>query len=143
MGADRVLDYNREDFSKIPEKWDVVFETVNKIPVGTIARLVKKDGILIQGAAIIKESLHGWRVSITQKCRVISGTNTPKRSDMDTLRQLMESGAIKAVIDRVYPLEQMTEVHRYVDTGRKKGNVVNLLLHRSTFQSKKNSFIYY
>jgi NADPH:quinone reductase-like Zn-dependent oxidoreductase len=124
LGADHVLDYTREDFSEIDKKWDVIFETVNKIPVGTLARLVKKGGTLILGSAMIKEMLRGQWISMTSKCRVIMGTNKPTRTDMDTLRQLMESGAIKPVIDRVYPMEKIVEAHRYVDAGRKKGNVV-------------------
>jgi NADPH:quinone reductase-like Zn-dependent oxidoreductase len=124
LGADHVIDYTREDFSKINEQWDVVFETVNKITVGTIARLVKKGGFLILGSALIKEMLQGQWISLTRKCRIIMGTNKPTRSDMEILRQLMISGSIKPVIDRVYPLEQLVDAHRYVDTGRKKGNVV-------------------
>jgi NADPH:quinone reductase-like Zn-dependent oxidoreductase len=124
LGADHVLDYTREDFSKINEQWDVVFETVNKIPVGTIARLVKKGGFLILGSALIKEMLQGQWISLTRKCRIIMGTNKPTRSDMEILKQLMISGSIKPVIDRVYPMEKIVEAHRYVDAGRKKGNVV-------------------
>jgi len=124
LGADHVLDYTRVDFLTVTEKWDVIFETVNKIRVGTIARLVKKDGILILGSALIKEMLHGAWLSMTRRCKVIMGTNKPTYADMEILRQLMESGTIKPVIDRIYPLEQMIEAHRYVDSGRKKGNVV-------------------
>ncbi|GAO29944.1 NAD(P)-dependent alcohol dehydrogenase [Geofilum rubicundum] len=124
LGADHVLDYTRGDFSGIKKRWDVVFETVNKIPVGTVARLVKKGGVLILGAAIIKEAIQGLWVSMTRKCRVMAGTHTPTRADMETLGQLMETGAIQPVIDRVYPLEQIVEAHRYVDAGHKKGNVV-------------------
>ncbi|ASB49158.1 NAD(P)-dependent alcohol dehydrogenase [Alkalitalea saponilacus] len=124
MGADQVLDYTCEDLSKIDKKWDVVFETVNKISIGTIARLVKKGGVLILGSALIKEMMQGLWMSMTKKFRIIMGTNKPTFADMDTLRQLMESGAIKPVIDRVYSLDEMVEAHRYVDSGRKKGNVV-------------------
>jgi NADPH:quinone reductase-like Zn-dependent oxidoreductase len=124
LGADHVLDYTRVDFSTVSEKWEVIFETVNKIPVGTIARLVKKGGTLILGAAIIKEAIQGMWVSMTRKCKVIAGTHTPTSADMHSLGQLMESGAIQPVIDRVYSLDQMAEAHRYVDAGHKKGNVV-------------------
>jgi NADPH:quinone reductase-like Zn-dependent oxidoreductase len=124
LGAYQVLDYNSVDFSTISEKWDVVFETVNKIPVGKIARLVKEGGVLILGAAIIKASIHGLWIAMTSKCRVITGTHTLTRTDMEKLRHLMESGVIQPVIDRVYPFEQMVEAHRYVDAGHKKGNVV-------------------
>ncbi len=124
LGAVHVLDYTSTDFSAITEKWDVVFETVNQVTVGTMARLVKKGGILILGAAMIKEAFHAGWLSLTRKCRVIAGTHTPTSADMNALRLLMEAGAIQPVIDRVYALEQMAEAHRYVDAGHKKGNVV-------------------
>lgn len=124
LGADHVMDYTRVDFSTVSEKWEVIFETVNKIPVGTIARLVKKEGILILGAALIMEAFPALWLNLTRKCRVMAGTHTPTSADMEAISQLMASGAIQPVIDGVYPLEQTAEAHRYVDAGHKKGNVV-------------------
>jgi NADPH:quinone reductase-like Zn-dependent oxidoreductase len=124
LGADHLMDYTKVDFSTVSQRWHVIFETVNKIPVGTIARLVERGGILILGAAIIKEAIQGMWVSMTRKCKVIGGTHTPTSADMDALRQLMESRVIQPVFDRVYPLEQIAEAHRLVDSGHKKGNVV-------------------
>lgn len=124
LGADQVLDYAREDFSQMQAQWDVVFETVNKIRVSTAARLVRKGGTLILGSALIKEMLQGQWIAMTRKCKVLMGSHAPTRADMETLRQLMETKALRPVIDRIYPLEDIVEAHRYVDSGRKKGNVV-------------------
>ena len=131
LGADRVLDYTLNDFNAVTEEWDVIFETVNKIPVRKIARRVKKGGTLILGAAIIKEMLQGQWISMTRKCKVLMGTHAPTPDDMNALKQLMIAGELKPVIDRIYPLENTAEAHRYVDTGRKKGNVVIVVDHAS------------
>lgn len=124
LGADHVLDYTKEDFSKINKKWDIIFETVGKIPVPIIARLVKEGGILILGSALLKGMIQGKWISYTRKCRVIMGSPKATRKQLDQLRELMETGAIQPVIDKTYTLDQMAKAHQYVDTGHKKGNVV-------------------
>lgn len=124
LGAHHVLDYTKEDFSKINEKWDIIFETVGKIPVHLIARLVKEGGSLILGSALLKGMIQGKWISWTRKCRVIMGSAKATRKQLDQLRELMETGAIQPVIDKTYTLDQMAKAHQYVDTGHKKGNVV-------------------
>jgi NADPH:quinone reductase-like Zn-dependent oxidoreductase len=102
LGADKVIDYTKEDFTKKGQIYDVVFDAVGKISSS-------------QGKDLLKEN--GSYLSIQ------TATNE-KIENLITLKELIEAGKIIAVIDRRYPLEQVAEAHRYVETGRKKGNVV-------------------
>jgi NADPH:quinone reductase-like Zn-dependent oxidoreductase len=105
LGADRVIDYTAEDFAQHQGEYDVVFDAVHKMP-GDYKRLLKEGGTYLN---------------------IDSSSDKIKKKDMPHLLQelgeLAEAGKVKAVIDRNYPLEQIVEAHRYVDTGRKKGNV--------------------
>ncbi|TVQ18309.1 MAG: NAD(P)-dependent alcohol dehydrogenase [Bacteroidetes bacterium] len=124
LGADRVIDYTKEDVSRLPETWDVIFETVDKISTFQLARIVKKGGTLILGSAMLKGMLQGAWISMSGKAKVLMGSHKTTASDMIIFLDLLASGAIKPLIDRVYPLEEIVEAHRYVDAGHKKGNVV-------------------
>lgn len=104
LGADKVVDYTREDFTGTRERYDVVFDAVGRTTKSAGRKVLAKDGqyITVEGQGVAKE--------------------LPE--DLLLLKDLYESGKIKAVIDRRYPLERMAEAHAYVDGGRKKGNVV-------------------
>jgi NADPH:quinone reductase-like Zn-dependent oxidoreductase len=124
LGADHVVDYTKTDFSTIGQRFDVVYETVNKAPVASCAAVLKKGGILILGAAMLGETLQGAWLAMTRGIRMIAEPVNPKAEHIALLRQMAEAGNLKAVIDRQYPLEQIAEAHRYVEQGHKKGNVV-------------------
>jgi NADPH:quinone reductase-like Zn-dependent oxidoreductase len=102
LGADQVIDYTKEDFTKNGQIYDVVFDAVGKISAS-------------QSNSVLKET--GFYLSIHT-------TTSENTKNLITLKELVEAGRIKSVIDRRYPLEQTAEAHRYVETGRKKGNVV-------------------
>ena len=102
LGADKVIDYTKEDFTKSGETYDIIFDAVHKASRSRSKRSLKKKGIFL--------SAHD--------------SSTVKSEDLIFLRELIEAGRIKTVIDRRYPLEQMAEAHRYVDKGHKKGNVI-------------------
>ncbi len=111
LGADRVIDYTQEDFSQSSETYDVIFDAVDKFQ-GDYRRALKKTGIYLN---------------------VDASSDKIKTKDIPfllrELKELIEAGRLKAVIDRHYPLEQIVEAHRYVDGGHKKGNVVITEVH--------------
>jgi NADPH:quinone reductase-like Zn-dependent oxidoreductase len=103
LGADHVIDYTKEDFSTREERYDLIFDTVAKFPKTQYAKVLSPNGTFVSMAKLdSKESM----------------------DNLVFIRDLIEAGEVKAVIDRRYPLEDMVEAHRYVDTGHKKGNVV-------------------
>lgn len=103
LGANHVIDYTKEDFSSIGERYDIIFDTVAKFPKSKLSKALTPNGTYITIARLsTKESME----------------------NLIFIRELIEAGEIKAVIDRRYPLEDMVEAHRYVDSGHKKGNVV-------------------
>jgi NADPH:quinone reductase-like Zn-dependent oxidoreductase len=103
LGAGRVIDYTREDFQR-GETYDVVFDAVGKTSAAQSRQALKPNGIYL--------NVH-----------TASG-NGEKLEDLIAIKEIIEAGKFKPVIDRCYPLEQIVEAHRYVDTGHKKGNVV-------------------
>jgi NADPH:quinone reductase-like Zn-dependent oxidoreductase len=104
LGADKTIDYMKEDFLADNDLYDIIFDTVGKISYTRIKSLLKPDGKFISV--------------------VTSGHAQSSIKDLITLTELVESGKVKPVIDRKYTFEQMVEAHRYVDLGHKKGNVV-------------------
>ena len=124
IGADKVIDYTQTDFSKNGETYDVIFETVGKAPFESCIQALHPSGTLLLGSAWPKEMLKGvWAAKTTSK-KVIAGGIAETAEDMAFLAQLMEQGALKAVIDQTFPLSQIVQAHIYVDKGHKKGNVV-------------------
>ncbi len=124
LGATQVVDYTREDFSRNGETYDVIVDTVDTAPFSRCRRSLRKGGRLLLVLAGLPDMLTGLWVSLTSGRSVIAGPATVKRDDLLTLAALAEAGAFQPVIDRIYPFDQIAEAHRYVDTGRKKGNVI-------------------
>ena len=103
LGADHAIDYTKEDFSSSKERYDVIFDTLAKFPKSQYSKVLKPNGTFVSMARLsTKESM----------------------DNLVSIKELIEKGEIKAFIDRCYPLEQMVDAHRYVDTGHKRGNVV-------------------
>jgi NADPH:quinone reductase-like Zn-dependent oxidoreductase len=105
LGADAVIDYTREDFTNRGERYDFIFDAVGR----------KKSAQVPFRQALAP---NGKFISVDD------GRPTPQRADLVFLTSLVEAGQLKPVIDRVYPLEQIVEAHRYVEQGHKRGNVV-------------------
>ncbi len=124
LGADEVIDYTKEDFSKNGKKYDVVFDTIGKSSIRKALRSLNKNGYLLLASAGIGTMIGGAIKSIFISKKIVSGVIKETVEDMNFFKQEIEKGKLKAVIDRIYTLKQMAEAHAYVDKGHKKGNVV-------------------
>jgi NADPH:quinone reductase-like Zn-dependent oxidoreductase len=102
LGADHVVDYTKDDFSKLGQTFNVIFDAVGKISMNSIKNSLAENGIYL----------------------TVQTSTSEKMEDFIFLRRLLEEGEIKPVIDKRYPLEQAVEAHHYVEKGHKKGNVV-------------------
>ncbi|MEM8533034.1 MAG: NAD(P)-dependent alcohol dehydrogenase [Chloroflexota bacterium] len=130
LGANHVIDYTQEDFSQRGEQYDIVFEAVGKSSFAACKRVLKEDGVYVNVVLPFPDLEMLW-TTITSNKKVILGDNIPEKAENLTfLKELVEAGTLTPVIDRCYPLEEITEAHRYVDTGRKKGNVVITVEHQ-------------
>jgi NADPH:quinone reductase-like Zn-dependent oxidoreductase len=123
IGADHVVDYTREDFTANGEIYDVIFDVVGKMSLSRSKRSVKQDGTYLLANPTKQMGQALW-TRMTSSITVIMGTASATTADLVYLKELVEAGRIKTVIDRCYPLEQIAEAHRYVETGQKQGNVV-------------------
>jgi NADPH:quinone reductase-like Zn-dependent oxidoreductase len=125
IGADQVVDYTQEDFTKSGETYDVIFDVVGKSSFSRSVRSLTLNGRYLLGNPQLSQRVQGRWISRSKK--VIpwkTRTASEYTEDCNFLKELIEAGKIQSVIDRCYPLEQAAEAHRYVDTGHKKGNVV-------------------
>ncbi len=126
LGADVVIDYTKQDFTKIPQTFDVVFDAVGKSSFGRCKRLLNKNGIYMS-TELGKNSQNIFLALITPLLggkKVIFPIPTITKEDVVFLKELVENNTYKPVIDRRYTLEQIVEAYRYVETGQKTGNVV-------------------
>ncbi len=124
LGADHVIDYSLEDFTQNGETYDVIVDTIGNAPFTRCKTSLKKGGRLLLMSPGLPEMLSAPLVSMTSNVKVIAGPATGSADDLRLLAELAEKGKFRSVIDRRYQLEEIVEAHRYVDTGRKKGNVV-------------------
>lgn len=129
LGADHVVDYQQEDFTRRGQTYDVIFDVAGKSLFSASLRSLKPNGrYLLANPGLAERIRASWRSSPNGK-RVVIGAASHKTEDLVFLAGLIEAGKIKAVIDRRYPLAQTAEAHRYVETGRKEGSVVITMDH--------------
>jgi NADPH:quinone reductase-like Zn-dependent oxidoreductase len=124
IGADHTIDYTQEDFTKSGQTYDVIFDVTGKSSFSRSIRSLKPNGRYLLANSGMTRIIRGRWTSMTGSRKVIVGTASLKAEGLLFLKELIEAGKIKSVIDRRYPLEQVAEAHRYVETGQKKGNVV-------------------
>lgn len=124
LGADHVIDYTKEDFTKRHKTYDMILDTVGKSPFLKSRPALKSGGVYLSAAAGIREFWQALWTSFASSEKVKVGMSSESQEDLIFLKQLVEEGHLKPVVDRCYPFEALPEAHRYVDAGHKKGNVV-------------------
>jgi NADPH:quinone reductase-like Zn-dependent oxidoreductase len=124
LGADKVIDYTAEDFTSSNETYDFIFEAVNKSSFSACRKLLKNNGTYINVTEPIPSVQMLW-TSLTSKKKLLLSRNSPETPEaLHFLKDLVEIGKLKVVIDRTYSFDEIVEAHRYVEKGHKKGNVV-------------------
>jgi NADPH:quinone reductase-like Zn-dependent oxidoreductase len=124
LGADRVIDYTREDFTQERETYDVIFDVLGKGQFSRCKKSLKPNGIQLFASFKMKQLFQMLWTSMTGGKKVICAVAPGSVEDLFSVKDLIEAGKIKVIVDRCYTMEQAAEAHRYVATGHKKGNVV-------------------
>lgn len=124
LGADQVIDYTQQDFTKSGQTYDIILDAVGKSSYGRCKKALSPDGVYLNTVPSLGLMLRMlWTARFGRK-KAIFTLASPSKEDFLFLTGLFEQGKLKTVIDRCYPLEQIAEAHRYVGKGHKKGNVI-------------------
>ncbi|RLC68339.1 MAG: NAD(P)-dependent alcohol dehydrogenase [Chloroflexi bacterium] len=129
LGADKVFDYTKDDFTKSGQTYDIIFDTVGKTSYSHCKNSLKQKGRYLATVLGLQEILLMLWTSMIGSKKIIGAITVERTEDLIFLKELIEAGKIKSVIDRRYPLEQTADAHRYVEKGHKKGSVVITLEH--------------
>jgi NADPH:quinone reductase-like Zn-dependent oxidoreductase len=124
IGAEHVIDYTKGDYTKNGETYDLIIDVVGKGSVARRLKLLKPEGYYFLAYAGLSHILLSLWTSMTSKKKLRIESSSQKKKDLVFLKDLIEAGKIKTIIDKHYPLEQIPEAHRYAETGAKKGNIV-------------------
>lgn len=124
LGADHVIDYTKTDFTRNGKSYDVIFDLVLKSAFSRNMALLSERGRYLIGNPLVNRMARGLWISWTTKKKVHFAMAGESASDLDALRELIDAGRIKVAVDQVFPLQQAVEANRYVESGRKVGNVV-------------------
>jgi NADPH:quinone reductase-like Zn-dependent oxidoreductase len=123
LGADQVIDYTREDFTQNGETYDVIFDILGKSSFSRCKNSLKPNGIHLLASFKMKQLLQMLWTSMTGGRRVICALAPGSTEDLLSVKELIEAGKIKAILDRCYLLDQAAEAHRYVESGLKRGHI--------------------
>jgi NADPH:quinone reductase-like Zn-dependent oxidoreductase len=124
IGADHVIDYTKGDYTKSGASYDLIIDVVGKGPVARRLKLLTPDGYYFLAYAELSHILLAMWTSMTGSKKLRIESSSQKREDLLFLKDVIEAGKIKPVIDKYFPLEQTADAHRYAESGRKKGNIV-------------------
>ncbi|HYH08703.1 MAG TPA: NAD(P)-dependent alcohol dehydrogenase [Thermoanaerobaculia bacterium] len=124
LGADHVIDYTKEDFTRNGRAYDVIIDTAGTAPFARSRASLRDGGQLLVVLGGLRDLLRIPWVALTDSRKVVGGTATATAEDLRFLAGLAERGELRPVIDRTYRFDEIVEAHRYVDTGRKTGSVV-------------------
>jgi len=128
FGASHIIDYTKNDFTKTDQTYDIIFDAVGKVSFSRCKGILKPNGVFLEagiGMGILPHVIWTSMVGSKKAKIAATGLRSPKErtKDLLLLKELIESAKIKPVIDRIFPLEQIVDAHRYVDKGHKRGNV--------------------
>lgn len=129
LGANRVIDYSEQDFVSGGESYDVIVDTVGNCSYRRCNRVLNEGGRLMLVAADLMDMLNAPLITILSAKRVLVGPTAVLPDDIRAIADLVENNSLRPLLDRVYPIEEIKDAHRHVDTGRKRGNVVIELIH--------------
>ncbi|MBK9125071.1 MAG: NAD(P)-dependent alcohol dehydrogenase [Chloroflexi bacterium] len=124
IGADRVVDYGQEDFTRSGETYNVILDIASRSPCARSLKTLAPDGCYHIANPSLAQRIRGRWAALTSGKHVVFGQSHPNSADLEFLKALIEQGQLRSVIDRRFTLEHMVEAHRYVETGQKTGNVV-------------------
>jgi NADPH:quinone reductase-like Zn-dependent oxidoreductase len=124
LGADRVIDYTQEDFTKNGETYDVIFDAVGKHSFKKSKASLKPGGVYVATDGFRNFFLALWTARIGDRKAIFPIPPHYTQKNVEFLKKVIEAGKFRAVIDRCYPLEEIVEATRYVETQQKTGNVV-------------------
>ena len=124
IGADDVIDYTKEDFTKNGESYDLIFDVVAKSSFSKCKDSLKPEGIYVSTVMGLRPILRKFWTSMTSSKKMIPYLGKHNKEDIIFVRDLIEAGKVTSVIDRVYPLSEVAEAHRYVEKGHARGKVI-------------------
>ncbi|MEJ2432283.1 MAG: NAD(P)-dependent alcohol dehydrogenase [Pseudolabrys sp.] len=124
IGADKVIDYTNEDFTRNGERYDIILVAAGAMPYSRCKNSLTENGRLLLVVAGLPEMIQIPWASMTSSKKVFAGPAPASPASVQALKELAEAGAFKPVIDRSYPMERIAEAHTYVDSGHKRGSVV-------------------
>jgi NADPH:quinone reductase-like Zn-dependent oxidoreductase len=122
LGADKVIDYTQEDFTQSGETYDIIFDIFNKTSFRRCKKSLKKNGRYILASFGMRQVLQMLRTKLIGSKKVICSMAFDE--DLDSVKELVEEGKIKAVIDKSFPMKKAAEAHKYVEEGHKKGHII-------------------
>ena len=131
LGADKVIDYTKEDFTKSGETYDLIFDILGKSSFSRCKSSLKQNGRYLLASFKMRQLFQMLWTSMIGSKRVICAIAPGSTEDLIFVKELIEAGKIKSIIDRRYPLERIAEGHKYVETGQKTGSVVIIIEHNN------------
>jgi NADPH:quinone reductase-like Zn-dependent oxidoreductase len=126
LGADRVIDYTREDFTQTGEAYDLIFDVLGRGSIRRCRRVLKPTGMHLCASFKMKQLLYMLLTSRSRGKRLVCAMAPGSLEDLLAVRELIEAGKLRSIIDRCYPLEQLAEAHRYVEQGHRQADMLHL-----------------
>lgn len=124
LGADKMIDYTTTNFTQSGETYDLIFDVVGKLSLSDSMKALKEDGVFLDSVHMMKRTVLAKFATMRSKKKILGDSAKGLLEDLVFIKELVETGKIKPVIDKTYPLEAIVEATEYVETGRKKGNVI-------------------